>query len=191
MSILYIFKPCKFKVGQHVYVVDYWGTDNGGAQAFETEARILKVNQKNQTFLAILYGDTYTRYSFKNYGRLIFDTEKEAAETAHKLPKPQTEIFQVVGKKIYKRLVDGIAGEFTDEMYGLVVCLENGKNVSIKEIGQFLFFSEFDARENKKYGKMAFFDNKRMPSFLIELQFLMKYLNMKTFYFCVYLKINP
>ena len=70
-------KECKrdFKVNQTVYLVDYWGTSNG-SQAFEAQAKILQVDEENKTFDAVLYGDTYQRYSFEDYGRLIFDTEK-------------------------------------------------------------------------------------------------------------------
>ena len=47
-----------FQVGERVYVVDYWGTNNG-TQAFEAQAEILKVDVTAETFTAVLYGDTY------------------------------------------------------------------------------------------------------------------------------------
>lgn len=95
---------CKrtFKVNQTVYVVDYWGTDNG-TQAFEARAVIIEVDENNMTFGAILYGDTYQRYRFKDYGRLIFDTKEEAVIAANKLPKPGSFIYQRIGKKTYKK----------------------------------------------------------------------------------------
>ena len=68
-----------FKVGECVYVVDYWGTDNG-TQAFEAQANILKVDVTAETFTAELYGESYLKYSFKDYGRLIFDTSAKAIE---------------------------------------------------------------------------------------------------------------
>ena len=42
-------KECKrdFKVNQTVYLVDYWGTNNG-SQAFEAQAKILQVNEENK-----------------------------------------------------------------------------------------------------------------------------------------------
>lgn len=137
------------KKGQCVYVVDYWGTSNG-SQAFEARAEVLEVDEKNQTFLAVLYGDTYQKYSFRDYGRLIFDTSDEAINTANNLPKPQTTVYQIIGNRIYKKRVLGIYGQNVDGTFDLVVCLNKGKEVSIKEIGQSLFLNEFDARENKK-----------------------------------------
>ena len=42
-------KECKldFEVNQTVYLVDYWGTNNG-SQAFEAQAKILQVDEKKQ-----------------------------------------------------------------------------------------------------------------------------------------------
>lgn len=139
----------EFKEGQYVYVVDYWGTKNG-TQAFETRAKILEVDEKNQSFLAVLYGDTYQAYSFNDYGRLIFDTSKKAAEVADKLPKPQTTVYQVIGKRVYKKIATGISREYLNGAYDLVICLDRGKAISTKEIGHSLFFNEFNARKNKK-----------------------------------------
>ena len=138
-----------FKKGQCVYVVDYWGTSNG-TQAFEARAEIWKVYEKKQTFLAVLYGDTYQIYSFKDYGRLVFDTSNETIEAANKLPKPQTTVYQIIGNKVYKKLALGIDGQYMDGTYDLVVRLNKGKDVSTKEIGKSLFLNESDARENKK-----------------------------------------
>lgn len=138
-----------FKKGELVHVVDYWGTPNG-SQAFATEAKILTVNEKDKIFTAVLYGDTYQAYSFKDYGRLIFDTRKEAEEAADKLPKPKTIVYRVINKKVYKRLVTGIGGQYNDGGYDLVIELEKGKDVSTKEIGKSLFLNESDAREKSK-----------------------------------------
>lgn len=137
-----------FEEGQHIYVVDYWGT-NEGTQAFEAGATILKVDEKKQIFLAILYGDTYQTYSFMDYGRLIFDTQNEAVEAADKLPKPKSIVYQLIGKRVYKKLALGIGGQHMDGTYDLVVHLNKGKDISTKEIGQSLFLSESDARKNK------------------------------------------
>ena len=135
------------QVGDCVYVVDYWGTKNG-SQAFEARAVVLSVDKENETFDAVLYGDTYQTYSFKDYGRLIFDTQKEAGVAADGLPKPKITVYQVIGKKVYKKLVDGISGRYTDGTYDLIVCLNKGKSVSTKEIGKSLFLSEADARQS-------------------------------------------
>ena len=137
-----------FKEGERVYVVDYWGAGNG-TQAFKAQAEILKVDVKAKTFTAVLYGDTYQKYSFKDYGRLIFDTSAEAVKAADNLPKPETTVYQIIGKRVYNKLVKGIGGQYTDGTYNLVIRLNKGKDVSTKEIGHSLFFSESDARSKK------------------------------------------
>ncbi len=137
-----------FEKGQHIYVVDYWGT-NKGTQAFEERATILEVDEKKQTFIAVLYGDTYQTYSFMDYGRLIFDDQNEAIEAADKLPKPKSTVYQLISNRVYKKLALGIDGLYTDGTYDLVVLLNRGKYVSTKEIGKSLFLNEFDARKNK------------------------------------------
>lgn len=131
--------------GKRVYVIDYWGTSNG-TQAFEAEAEIVDVDEKRDTFSAVLYGDTYQTYSFKDFDRLVFDTKERAAAAASSLPKPQTTMYQVIGGgNICKRIVNGIKGEYTDGVYDLVVCFDGEDTVSIKEIGRSLFFSEAEA----------------------------------------------
>ena len=139
---------CKrdFKVNQTVYLVDYWGTDNG-SQAFEAQAEILHVDEKNKTFNAVLYGDTYQRYSFDDYGRLIFDTAKEANEAADKLPKPNSVVYQKIGKRVYKKTVSGISGHYVDNVYDLKIRFDKGKDVSTKEIGISIFLNEAEARQ--------------------------------------------
>ena len=143
-------KECKrdFKVNQTVYLVDYWGTSNG-TQAFETEAKILQVDEESKTFDAVLYGDTYQRYSFEDYGRLIFDTAKEANEPAGKLPKPGSVVYQKIGKRVYKKTVSGIGGHHVDNVYDLIIHLSKRKAVSTKEIGISIFLNESDARQKK------------------------------------------
>ena len=141
-------KECKhdFKVNQTVYLVDYWGTNNG-AQAFEAQAKILQVDEENKTFDAVLYGDTYQRYSFEDYGRVIFDTAEEANEAAGKLPKPKSVVYQKIGKRVYKKMVCGIGGYYIDNVYDLIIRLNKGKDISTKEIGIFIFLNESDARQ--------------------------------------------
>lgn len=135
-----------FKKGECVFVIDFWGTEDG-TQAFETQAEILNVDEKAKTFKAVLYGDTYQKYSFKDYGRLIFDTSAEAVEAANNLPKPKTTIYQKIGKRVYKKLVEGIGGKHIDGTFDLVIHLNKGKDISTKEIGHSLFFSKADARK--------------------------------------------
>lgn len=137
-----------FQVNDYIYVVDYWGAENG-TQAFETRAEILKVDEKAETFIAVLYGDTYQRYSFQDYGRLFFDTSEEATEAANNLPKPKSIAYQVIGKRVYKKTVIGIGGRLRDKgIYDLVICLDKGKDVSTKEVGCSLFLNESDARNS-------------------------------------------
>ena len=135
-----------FQVGERIYVVDYWGTNNG-TQAFEARAEILKVDITAETFTAVLYGDTYQEYSLKDYGRLIFDTSAEAVEAANNLPKPKTIAYQIIGKRVYKKIVEGIGGQYNNGTFDLVVHLNKGKDVSIKELGHSLFINESDARK--------------------------------------------
>ena len=141
-------KQCErdFEVYQTVYLVDYWGTDNG-SQAFETQAKILQVNKDDRTFDAVLYGDTYQRYCFEDYGRLIFDTAKEAAEAANKLPKPLAVVYQKIGKRVYKKTVSGIGGHYVDNVYDLKIRFNKGKDISTKEIGTSIFLNESEARQ--------------------------------------------
>ena len=77
-----------FKKGEYVYVVDYGSTEHG-TQAFGVDARILFVEEKDQTFRARLYGFTRHTYSFKDYGRLIFDSRSEAIKAANDFPPPR------------------------------------------------------------------------------------------------------
>ena len=139
----------RFEKGQHIYVVDYWYTFNG-PQAFETSSIIWKVNKKDRTFLASLYGDTFKTYSFNDYNRLFFDTLDDAAKDASKLPKPQTTVYHVIDNIIYTKLVIGIYGRYTNDTYDLFIELNNGNNISTKEIGITLFLTESDAIKNKK-----------------------------------------
>lgn len=137
-----------FEKGQYVYVIDYWGTING-TQAFETQARIWDVNNKEKTFTAVLYGDTFQTYSFNDYKRLIFDTSHEANKAVNQFPKPQTIVYHVIGNRVYKKVVLEIYGK-NNGTYDLVIRLNKGKDISSKEINHSLFLSETDARNYKK-----------------------------------------
>lgn len=93
------------------------------------------------------YGDTYQRYSFEDYGRLVFDTEKEANKAAGKLPKPKSVVYQKIGKRVYKKTVSGIGGHYVDNIYDLLIRLNKGQDVSTKKIGISIFLTEADARQ--------------------------------------------
>lgn len=139
-----------FEVGQHIYVVDC-KEENGERLVFKTKAEILKVDEKSETFLAILDGGISHTYSFKDYERLIFDTLDEASRVEEKLPKPQTIAYHVVDRWVYKRIVLGIYGQQdANETYDLVVRLNNGDDISIKEIDHSLFLGSSNARRNKR-----------------------------------------
>lgn len=136
----------KFKCGETVYVVDYWG-----GEAFKAEAEIIKVYPEESTFTAVLYGDTYQEYSFKDYGRLIFDTEQEAVKEAEKFPEPGSTVYQVVGNRIDKKVACWIEGAYTtSDVYDLVIQLDKEGTISSKELGHTLFVSEAEARKNTK-----------------------------------------
>ena len=141
-----------FKKNDEVYVVDYWGTSKGAA-AFSARALIIDVDEEKRTFIGVLYGDTYQRYSFEDYGRLIFDTSIQANEAASKLPKPGDTIYQRIGSRVYKKTADSIGGGYVDDVYDLKICFKQGKCVSTKEMGVTVFLDEAAARENKKQGE--------------------------------------
>lgn len=126
-----------FKIGERVYVVDYWNTGNG-TEAIGTEADILLVDEEDKVFTGLLYGDTTELYSFNDYGRLIFDTLDEAVKAAEKIPKPGTKVHQTIGKKVYTKTVENISGQYIDGVYDLIIIFDKGSEVSIKEIGQSL-----------------------------------------------------
>ena len=131
-----------FKVGEKVHLLDYWSSE-----VLRTRAEILSVDNQNQKFLALLYGDTYQTYSFNDYGRLIFDTAEEASEAAKKLPKSGTTVYQKIGNRVYKKKSLGISGQHFDGVYDLIILFDKGKNVSIKDIGVSIFLNEVEARK--------------------------------------------
>lgn len=139
----------EFWKGQELHVVDYWGT-NKGSQAFATSAQIVNVNEEKETFDAVLYGDTYQTYSFKDYKRLFFDRKEDAQRAVENLPIPTSSIYQIIGRKVYKKKVIGIGARDVDGAIDLIVHLNRGKDVSIKEIGKSLFLDEAEARKNNK-----------------------------------------
>ena len=97
----------------------------------------MHVDEENKTFDAVLYGDTYQRYSFEDYGRLIFDTAKEANEAAGKLPKPQSVVYQKIGKRVYKKTVSGIGGHYVDNVYDLKICFDKKETLSLQKSLEF------------------------------------------------------
>lgn len=138
-----------FKKGEVVYVVDYWGAELG-MQSFEAAAEILSVNKSDETFTAVLYGDTYQTYSFNDYGRLIFDSPTEAVAAADQMPKPGDTVFHLIGERVYTRTVRGIEGYYSNGVYDLLVIPMHGRFIPAKEIGHTLFKNRADAIAAKK-----------------------------------------
>ena len=134
-----------FRKNDVVYVVDYWGTLNGSA-AFSVRAIVIDVDEEKKNFDAVLYGDTCQRYGFEDYGRLVFDTAKEADDAANKLPTPGTMVYLRKAGRVYKRKVDSIGGGYVDDKYDLNIRFERGENISIKELGVTIFIDEPTAK---------------------------------------------
>ncbi len=138
-----------FKKGEVLYVIDCWGT-TCGMHAFEASARIIHVDEEIGSFDAVLYGDTYQRYNVKDYGRLIFDDESEAKKAAYKLPKPNSYVYQLIGNRVFEKIVVGVRNENINNFTDLVVHLNKGKSVPIGRIGIELFLDESSAREKTR-----------------------------------------
>ncbi len=138
---------CKreFKRGQILYMVD----DYRGPQAIATEAVILKVDEKNRKFEALLYGDTHQNYSFDDYGHLFFDTESEAAEVADKLPKRNSIVYHKEDGMVRKKTVTGYGGNQYTGVFDLKIFFNFGY-ASTKEIGKTVFLNEADIVQDKK-----------------------------------------
>ena len=138
-------KKRNFKENEEIFIVDYWGTEKGSA-AFSVRALVIDVNEEKQTFCGVLYGDTYQKYSFADYGRLIFDTSIEANAAASRLPKPGDIVYQRIGGRVYKKEVNFISGGHVNEVYDLKICFKRGRGVSTKEMGVTVFLNESEAR---------------------------------------------
>lgn len=139
-------KERTFETNEVVYVVDHWGTDIG-QMAFSARAEIIRVDESKKIFLAVLYGDTYEEYSFKDYGRLIFDTKDEADEAANKFPSPHSVIYQKDGKNVSKKTVVGISGHSVNHITDLFIQFDDETEVSSKELGVSIFTKESDVRQ--------------------------------------------
>ncbi|MBP3255668.1 MAG: hypothetical protein J6M60_04175 [Clostridia bacterium] len=129
-----------------VYVIDYWGYTKG-SKAIVTSATILDVDYKHKILVALLYGDTYNRYKFEDYGRLIFNTETEANTFASKIPDPGSIIFQIIGTKVYSKSVRNIRGKNDEGCHDLVIEFDRGSCISTKELGHTIFSKREEARK--------------------------------------------
>ena len=131
---------------REVYVIDHWGYIKG-AKAIVTRATILEVDYKNKNLVALLYGDTYNRYKFEDYGRLIFNTEQEANTFANKIPDPGSIIFQIIGRKVYSKAIRNILGKNEEGFYDLIIEFDRGSCISTKELGHTIFSRREEARK--------------------------------------------
>lgn len=147
--------------GKDVYVIDYWGGNNG-TKAFVSRATVLNVDSKNKRFLLFLYGDTYIRYKFEDYGRLIFDDESKANSVACKIPDPGSIVFQIIGQKVYSKVIRCVHGKNVNGIYDLFFEFDRGHGISIKELGQTIFSNREEARKHlsSMYDETVIFENK-------------------------------
>ena len=129
-----------------VYVIDHWGYTKG-SKAIVTSATILDVDYKHKILVALLYGDTYNRYKFEDYGRLIFNTETEANTFASKIPDPGSIVYQIIGTKVYSKSVRNISSKSKEGFHDLVIEFDRGSCVSTKELGHTIFAKRDEARE--------------------------------------------
>ena len=134
-----------FKVAEIVYVIDYWETEYGN-RFFGVKAEVLSVNEEDQTFRALLYGDTIQTYRFSDYNHIVFDTIQEANEVARKLPKPKDKVYLFTPKSVKKMTVIDIGGKGYTRGMELNVCLNNRAEISINEIGKKIFLDEEEAK---------------------------------------------
>lgn len=141
-----------FNDGDVVSVVDTWG-----GKAIATTARILHVSKRKKKFMAVLSEDTYRRYDFADYGRIIFDTAEEAKNVADKIPVPGTIVYILKRGKIHEeRVIDVCSKHNKEGVADIIIKLVEDEeayitaNISIKQIGEVLFSSKEDAEKNKK-----------------------------------------
>lgn len=142
-------KKRKYAKNQVIYVIDCWGTADG-MQAFVEKATIVDVDEEKEKFVAVLYGDTYQRYRFKDYGRLFFTDSVVAHDTLRKIPEPKTVVYQIIGNRIYKKKALRIGYDSFEGYIKLYIELDKGKDVPIEEAGVSVFLNEEDARNALK-----------------------------------------
>jgi len=148
----------RFYVGECIYIINWDGIKeisftsvSWNTWAVVELAFIREVNLKNNTLIVGTDYDspkTYKTYSVDDYNLLFFDRFEDAKKIADELPKTGTIVYQVIGRKVYKKLVKGIFGEYSNNIYDLVVRFDKGKNISIKQVGHSLFLNEKCARKN-------------------------------------------
>lgn len=131
-----------FKQGEEVYVIDWWG-----ANAVVARAEILSVQKRTNTFMAVLYGDTYQKYCFDDYQKIIFDDWFSANNKLNTIPKEGYVVYQVKGKRVYKKIVDSICGRKKEKGMDVIIRFTKGDPVSIRQLGITIFASYKQAKD--------------------------------------------
>ena len=137
----------KFEKGESVFVIN---VSNCGV--YEYQANIKSIDENAHTFsvefVDSLQSSTLYTYSFKDLGYLFFDTEEKAKEIVTKMPMYHQILYRVFGSKVHERIVEGIYAKHIDGIYNIYISLNKGKDLSIKEFCNSIFFStEEKARE--------------------------------------------
>ena len=136
-----------YSVNQTIFLIDHLATKNG-PKAILAKGKVLDINKKDKTFTVAVYGGTYRKYSLLDYGRLFFNTKKEAIEEIENLPKPLSTVYQKYDNQIFENTVLRVGSTFTNGVYDLVLFLKSGTLKSTKEIGHSIFLNELDAIKN-------------------------------------------
>ena len=138
----------KIKEGEYIYVIDYKCV-GGFEQAFVFMAKIIKVNEKAESFVArFCTRFTLQRYLIKDYKYLFFYTSEEAESAVSKLPKPGATVYHKIGKRVYKKKVTAVGGLIDEGInYDIYILLNRGDPISISQMGKTIFLSESDARK--------------------------------------------
>ena len=140
----------KFVRGQTLYVLDYIGADNT-KKPIVVHGTVLHFDNKLNCVTVALYNDVCETYSQNDFGRLLFKTREEAVKALNLLPKAYSYVYHVIKKKVYKKLVLGIVGHYTQELvYDLFIVVHRGTAISIKEMGKTIFFTKGEAKKSIK-----------------------------------------
>lgn len=137
----------KLKKGDPICVIDalYWSVA-------EWPTNIKSIDENAHTFSVEFVDSLQTSklytYSFDDYGYLFFKTEEEAKEFVAKMPMYHQIMNRVIGSKVYERKVEDIYAKHTNGIYNVYIRFNKGKDLTIKEFSNSLFFSsEKEARE--------------------------------------------
>lgn len=136
----------KFEKNQTIYVIGCWGTSNG-TRSIVDEAVIVDVDEEKEMIVAVLFGDVYERYRFEDYGQLIFMESDDAWDKESKIPRPRSDIYQIIKNRVYKKKAVCIYCDYHEDYVKLYMGVNRGKAIPIKEVGVSVFLNEEDARK--------------------------------------------